>query len=192
MNEYQTTSTEDAIKEVLRQFGIPVDRWGSGSAKTVANLLDEIEAGETTLVKDEQELLRKTGFVALNIICQGTDGVLELYKKEQIFSDGRRRKRNMNWSAGEKLLRGENPNVALERLLYKEELVQIAKGITGIAPIGETQETKESPSYPGLKTEFIRYSFSGELEAAFFKSEGYILEESDKTTYFAWRPRKPE
>ena len=59
MSEYPTAPTEDAVREVLRQFDIPVDRWGSISAKTVANLLGEIEAGETTQLKMDKNYSEK-------------------------------------------------------------------------------------------------------------------------------------
>ena len=189
MSEYPTVPTEDAVKEVLRQFGIPVDRWGKGSAKTVASLLNEIKVGETTLTEDGRELLRRTGFVALTVTYQGENGEQELYEKEQVFRDGRRRARSMDWSASEKLLREENPEAAVNRLL-DEELSEIAAGIEKIKSTGETQEIKESPSYPGLKTEFTRYNFNGELGDSLFRPEGYILQEPDKTTHFAWRAKK--
>lgn len=190
MSEYPSALTENVLMEALKQHGVPVDRWGSGSAKTVSRLLGEIEAGETTLVKDGRELLRRTRFVALTVTHQGEEGEQELYEKEQVFKDGRPRIRNLDWSASEKLLGEEDSQAALNRLL-SEELFEIAAGIEGIISTGETEEIKESPSYPGLKTEFKRYNFEGELRGATYKPEGYTLQESDKTTHFAWRVRKP-
>lgn len=188
MSEYLTGLSENDLIKVLEQFDIPVDRWGKGSAKTVGRLLDEIGAGETALTKDGRELLRRTGFVALTVTHQGEDGEQELYEKEQVFRDGRRRTRDMDWSASEKLLRGEDPETAVNRLLY-EELSEIAAGIERVVSTGETEEVKESPSYPGLKTEFKLYGFKGELRGATYKPEGYTLQEPDKTTYFAWRTK---
>ena len=52
------------------------------------------------------------------------------------------------------------------------------------------EESKVSPSYPGLATEYLRHEMKTNLSAAAFKPEGYIEHQADKSTYFVWRELK--
>jgi hypothetical protein len=47
-------------------------------------------------------------------------------------------------------------------------------------------ELEDSDSYPGLRTDSILHMFESILTKEQFNPEGYIEEQSDKTTYFTW------
>ena len=77
----------------------------------------------------------------------------------------------------------ENPREAMLRGV-KEEL-----GIDGEINLTETEVGEKliiSPSYPGLQSQYVTYKFEAILNVKQFNPDGYIEEQSDKTTYFTW------
>ena len=132
-----------ALAAWLTNAGIPLERWGKGEAKTVADLWHEVSAGETTLhddpprreVRVTQVFIRRDGRVLMEI--------------EQEMADGRRRIRD--WPPSEKFKRGEDARLAARRCLAEE--LGLAVSPDALCEEGElyTREV-DSPSYPGLLT----------------------------------------
>ncbi len=171
---------KDTLVRLLTGCGILVEQYGIGKAKTLDQLLDEINDGETELV-----LRRSVKVIALNVFYKDDDKELILVEQKQVLLDGRERPRTLDSSIGEKMLADEVPleaaRHALKEELEIEEMLDLKEG----EPF---ERTSVSPSYPGLSTHYRFFRFSVYLPDHLFKPEGYIIKEADKTTYFVWKP----
>ena len=119
----QTTMlTADELGDVLKASGVPVDSWGQGDAKTLDQLLAEIRGGETRLVfSPEGSVSRLMAAVGVNVYHPDTNGRTLLLKEDrQVFSDGRIRRRPLDISLVEKMIFGEDSEVAARRALREE------------------------------------------------------------------------
>lgn len=161
--------TLDALRDTLRDHNINLARWGTGTAKSVENLWEELNRGETRL--HAAPLVRViTGVV--QVIVQDDDG-RTLVEAEQIFNDGRRRQRGM--PPAEKMLPGEKVCDAALRCL-NEELDLSAEQVT-LLPETYTCKTEQRPSwsYPGLDSYYtihqVAAQVSGLPEDSFSTSE---------------------
>lgn len=181
--------TSDELNNFLQTHRIPIEQWGMGEAKSVQDLLLEIERGETTFVEMQGELFRHVKVLNLAIIHVADDGMIyRLYEDHQKFSDGRirTRKRMLGTAVSEKMLIHEEPEQALQRAL-KEEL-QI-NSLYGIDTMQTVTETKESSSYPGLKTKYDFYVGTVTLSKGDYSPEGYseFEESTGITTELKWK-----
>jgi hypothetical protein len=165
---------------------LPLELYGKRRAKDFASLVKEIEKGESEIVWEGDKPIRLIKVCRVKVIS--LDNELSLYEDRQVFADGRIRKRRIEGLA-EKFLPNENPEDAAERAL-KEELGMSSEAIalTPIRPGGIDTEEKESPSYPGLVTQYQFHDFIAYYPIEFWQEE--FVEESDddvKKTYFVWR-----
>jgi len=179
----------DALKKKLTDAGIDTSSWGTGQAKTLVHLQKEIESGETVLITGETgELLRKVVVGGADIYYQSSDGKeYRLKEDRQVFKDGRERRRDLGQAVSEKMKPNEDPKDAMIRGI-QEEL-----GISGEIALTETGTDVQqviSPSYPGLDSKYIRHKFQTTLTDEQFNPDGYVEEQSDKSTYFIWEEVK--
>ncbi|HRO25773.1 MAG TPA: NUDIX domain-containing protein [Promineifilum sp.] len=130
--------------------GIDVSEWGNGDSKTTADLWHEFVVGESSFIDYPPGRLVE---VAQLLIRRGDAILIEI---EQEFADGRRRVRMRPPS--EKLVRGEEPRTAAIRCL-KEELGLSSAEVTVGADHEITEESVDSPSYPGLPTHYRFHTF---------------------------------
>ena len=77
----------------------------------------------------------------------------------------------------------EDPQTAMIRGIQEE--LGISSGIN-LTTTGTDEQKIASPSYPGLKSQYIRHKFQVVLSKEQFNPEGYIEHQSDKSTYFIW------
>jgi hypothetical protein len=98
-------------EQLLRRYNMPLDQWGKGEAKTLDNLLEEIENGEAVLIEDEAgELVREISVVWMTVFYSDESGNrYRLIEEKQVFDDGRERTRDLSISVGEKMKPGEGP-----------------------------------------------------------------------------------
>jgi len=185
--------SNESVLYVLRQqlegAGINVSEWGKGQAKTLAHLQKEIKSGETVLVTGEQgELLRKVVVGGVDIFYVSPDGKkYRLKEDKQIFKDGRERKRDLGQAVSEKMKPKEDPKDAMIRGVREELGIE---GEISLTETGADEQLLSSPSYPGLQSQYIRYKFEAMLNDQQFKSNGYVEEQDDKSTYFVWEEVK--
>lgn len=173
------------LTAILQQSGIDTSLWGVGRAKTLRHLQKEIEEGEIVLTHNtEGKLVRKLIVGEADICCILPDGKKYRLKEErQVFTGGRERRRNLPYAVSGKVKVNENLEDALVREV-KEEL-----GIEGevlLVKKGNREETRDSESYPGLKSEYNIHTFELTLTPEQFRKEGYKEVQQDKTTYFVW------
>ena len=178
-------NNEDDLIIKLKEYSIPIEEWGQGQAKNVRSLLNEVIEKESILIEDKGYLVRYIEFVGIRIYYRDKNNEkFTLIEHEQIFKDGRKRKRNMPSSVSEKMKFGEDPSIAAIRGI-EEEL--------GII-INESQLIKRrtldydggSMSYPGLKTKYKGHQYTCFLTKEQFNPDGYVEEQEDKSTFFKW------
>lgn len=175
--------TEEGLTDFLENHGINADTWGSGSAKTVSHLLRELQNNESELTESEGTLIRHVRALMINVRCVVNGETYILREEKQVFKDGRVRIRDMGVSLGEKLTADEEPGDAVSRALTEELGISAADSTF----VKEDATSKESPSYPGLTTEFQKYTYDAHIAPSDFNPEGYIEHQPDKSTYFAWQ-----
>ena len=175
----------DVLKKQLEQAGIDTSVWGSGETKTLAHLQKEIESGETVIITGEKgELLRKVVVGGADIYYESPDGTkYRLKEDKQVFKDGRERQRNLGQAVSEKMKPDEDPQSAMIRGV-QEELGII--GEINLIEVGVDKQIIDSPSYPGLQSQYVRHKFRATLNNSQFNPEGYIEKQPDKSTYFIW------
>ncbi len=180
-----TLNITHTVKQ-LQGAGIDITNWGKGGTKTVEQLHKEIQDEETILVQGERgELLRKVIVGGGDIYYTSPEGKkYRLIEEKQVFANGSERRRNLGHAVSEKLKHGEDIKEAMIRGI-SEEL-----GISGDISLEEVKTHEEilsSPSYPGLRSQYILPEFKILLTQEQFKPEGYIETQSDKSTYFIWK-----
>lgn len=172
------------LRQTLLSYGIDPGLFGSGEAKPFSNLVKEVTKGEAELVDRDGKLIRLVRPLALDIFADVDGKRVRLVEDRQVFSDGRERRRGLAQSIGEKLEPGESPQESIARALEEELGITKFEQISGI----ETSTTSsESPSYPGLMSEYTTYKTSVLIDPSEYKSE-YQEKQKDKTNYFLWQP----
>jgi hypothetical protein len=162
----------------LKLWGVPVDQYGTGDAKTVDQLYDEIQSGETKLLYDDGVLIRYFRGVIVYVYY----GAYKLHEDRQEFSDGRVRRRGFDFLA-EKLSGDEVEYFAVHRCL-EEEI-----GVTDVKPLfkyAELRANADAMSYPGIPTLSELSYFDAILPTESFVREGYVEVQPSKTNYYVW------
>ncbi len=178
-----------ALGKQLIDAGIDISSWGTGRAKTLVHLQNEIESGEIILVTGKNgELLRKVAIGGADIYYQSPNGKkYHLKEDRQVFKDGRERRRNLEQAVSEKMKLGEDPRIAIIRGIQEELGI---RGEINLVATGTDKQKITSPSYPGLESQYILHKFRVVLTEEQFNSEGYREDQSDKSTYFVWKEVK--
>ena len=152
--EFKGQSVAD-LETWLQSYGIDTALYGSGSAKPLELLLEEVEEGETVLSAASGTAQRAVSVVNVRV-RNSKDQVL--YEAFQLLPTGSKRPRDLPLS--EKMFPGENWKDAAARGI-REELGPILPTDPQIDievdTYKRTDEKKESQSYPGLQTN-VRFS----------------------------------
>jgi 8-oxo-dGTP pyrophosphatase MutT (NUDIX family) len=138
-----------ALTHWLHTHQIDTTTWGQGAAKQVADLWQELVAGESTLQADPP--LRCVAVVEVIVEREGQ----RLVETAQHFADGRVRARNRPPS--EKLKPGETPLAAAQRCLVEELAIEHSRITVAQQAITQRITLDESGSYPGLTTRYTFY-----------------------------------
>lgn len=168
---------------VLLFFGVQTYRFGKGKAKKLRDLLREIKTGDCELVIYGPQMYRTVCAVRASIKYK--DKILKEVK--QVFSDSRADRVRGFLYISEKKSPKEGKEVSLRRAVIEE--LGIHSDIN-FSFTRERTETRESPSYPGLKSIYTFIDFDVVLTDEQFKEDGYIEKEGSTglTTYFEWVP----
>lgn len=169
----------------LRQYHIPVDEWGVGQAKTPQHLLNEINDKECSIEDENGKLVRYIEFVGVKVYyIDENENLYYLKEFEQIFRDGRVRRRTMKSSVSEKMKSGEDPLESAIRGISEELGIDVEK--SQLKDGKEISFNGDSVSYPGLQTKYKGYQFTIYLTKEQYNPDGYVEEQEDKSTYFKW------
>ena len=142
--------TLQQLLEWLKTHGIDTNIWGQGDAKSVTDLWQELQHGESTLQADPP--LRRVQVVEVHI----TNGDHRLIERAQHFADGRIRARNRPPS--EKMHPAEAPLNAAQRCLVEELALTPAAIHFPTQQISMRTIRDNSGSYPNLTTEYTFYT----------------------------------
>ena len=177
----------DTLLQILVDAKIPVDQFGTGSAKTVQHLLSEVADGESVLSVDAKgKLYRELSVLWVDVLSTHASGdVYALKEDRQVFNDGREKRRQLNSSIGEKLKLGEEPVRAVARALAEELGIQ-EEETTSLHYLGEEQKVHTPDTYPGLESSYYFYKYATVISEVAFKPEGYVEYQDDKTNYYVW------
>ena len=178
-------NTVEELTNKLKEYSIPVEEWGTGEAKNVEHLLDEIRGEECNVEDRGGYLIRSIEFVGVRIYHKDKDNVTWVLKEDkQEFKDGRTRRRNMPSSVSEKMKFGEDSLISAIRGI-KEEL---GVGVEGhqLIKMRDLFYNGGSQSYPGLRTRYKGHQFTCFFNDDQFDENGYIEVQKDKSTFFKW------
>lgn len=85
--------TREALVDFLREQGVNTATWGTGKAKSLDDLLEEVHEGESRLIVFEEGLRRVTPIDQIEVRYRASDGSLyKLVEQKQVFNDGRESK----------------------------------------------------------------------------------------------------
>jgi hypothetical protein len=178
-------NTVEELTNKLKEYSIPVEEWGTGEAKNVEHLLDEIRGEECNVEDRGGYLIRSIEFVGVRIYHKDKDNVTWVLKEDkQEFKDGRVRRRNMPSSVSEKMKFGEDSLISAIRGI-KEELGINVEGHQ-LIKMRDLFYNGGSQSYPGLRTRYKGHQFTCFFNDDQFDENGYIEVQKDKSTFFKW------
>ena len=175
--------TLQQLTDLLLSHNVQIAAFGTGSAKTLAHLLKEVQSGEAVLEDDGNgRLMRRVTVLGINVFVEHAGARLRLTEDRQVFIDQRVRSRSLPTSIAEKLQPGEDVVLAVGRALDEELSI---KHFTLLTRPQERTEVKESPSYPGISSTYTTYEVSVLIAPHEYKAE-YQEVQPDKTSYFVW------
>lgn len=185
INHAEHELTVDKLAELLLDGGIDTSAWGTGSAKTIAHLHEEICEGESQMIFGSEGITRTVRVAWLDVLyCDPQGDICLLVEDRQEYNDGRKRVRDLSTSLGEKMKPDEDPTDAAIRALGEELGIDSCKSLH---IVGHKETTHTPDSYPGLESNYDTYDFVAVLDDSSYKSEGYIEVQSDKTNYYLWK-----
>jgi hypothetical protein len=180
--------TEHSLRTLLRRHDVPDHTWRHyPDAKTVADLLKEINRGESTITVEMGRLIRTVHTVGPNIYYAHPDGRWQnLVEARRVHADGHIERRTVDTSLGEKITSGESTEHAVTRAI-KEEL-GIDFSFTEENHTIKPMRTSEGPSasYPGLTSRYCIVWVKIIFDASHYRPEGYTEVKNGRTTYFEW------
>ncbi|MBN1991507.1 MAG: NUDIX hydrolase [Anaerolineae bacterium] len=173
------------LKELLLAGGLDLTLWGRDHAKSVADLWQEIAAGEARL--QTKPLLRLVSVVQVIIRRKGR----VLLEIEQEFDDGRRRLRRQ--PPADKMKPAETYAEAARRCLAEELGVDRANVTILESTYQQTKKITDSPSYPGLRTRYVFHQVEARvpgLPDTDFWTDEIASNKQDpvKRHHWAWQP----
>ena len=148
LNKFTVSRKGDKVEQDLttwlHEHGVDTSEWGTGTRKTVQNLLEEVENKECTLIYENQKAVRCVEVAKVLIKREGSSQIL--IETKEIKPDGKKKKRNSPMS--EKMKAGESPiDVGIRGV--KEE-VGMDCFIKPGSEINTIVEDETSASYPSL------------------------------------------
>jgi ADP-ribose pyrophosphatase YjhB (NUDIX family) len=176
---------EAELSAWLAEKGIDTSKWGIGTAKTVTDLWQELANGDVYIQDDPP--LRVVQVT--EVVVRKADQVL--IEAEQEFGNQHRRFRNRFPS--EKMRSGENVQMAALRCLQEELGVEPADVTFLDVPLKQIKQVKESPSYPGLSTQYTFYRVEtavSELPSSDFWRDNKAFGHGDPVRRHRWAWRK--
>ncbi|MDX9970364.1 MAG: hypothetical protein RBS56_00450 [Candidatus Gracilibacteria bacterium] len=175
-----------ALKHQLKSAGINTDSWGIGKAKSLEDLHKEIENGKSSLIISANgEILRKVEVAKIDLFFNSPDGKkYKLIEDKRVYPDGREKFRDTSHSVSKKINKIQTPHSAIKEALLKKLGL---KGDLTLKENGVIEDTNMSPSYPGLRSVYIFYLFSADLNPNDFKSNGYTEKHPEGVTIYTWK-----
>jgi len=156
--------------------------WGHGEAKTIGDLTDEINAGESHLVIDSSGIHRVLSIVRMNIVNKNLGTLVHV---KTVLPDGRVRK--IQGLPSGKIIRGETPLAALQREMT-EELNLDPQWYTQ-TPQAVIMGEDPSKSYPRLPSIYEIHPWNITIHEGIveLRQGGFVTQEDEQVLYFSWQ-----
>jgi hypothetical protein len=154
--------------------------YGTGQAKTWAELEAEIQSGECQIEWQGNRPVRVVKVACIEVLSHQGEQLIE---DHQELADGRIRQRGLT-KLSEKFKPQESPLAVARRALAEELDIHVD---LELEEIGEGLDEKESFSYPGLLSRYHKFFFKVVLPRSLYKTE-YIEIQPSKKTIFRWMP----
>ena len=175
---------EIRLMALLQTYHVPFQTWGNGKTRMIDDLMGELTAERSVLVKNGTSLLRIVRVATVSVFCTLNSPTLQLKMEKKPDSQNGR---EYPWSTDtvsicEKLMPNEDALTAAGRSL--EEL-----GIMGKFPFTEGLKTVKGPMdstlFPGLRDRYEIFPLSVFLSRSFYRPEGY-REQGGGAICFVW------
>lgn len=141
--------TEQSLSDVLTKHKVDLTKYGTGDARTIARFAQELSTGESALLEDADSVVRILEIVVMRI-CKDNGELILVEASHQMGDQVRVR----NVLPGTKKRPKEDVLQAAKRLLDEVAIDYVAVDLE----LGnKTHEEKESPSYPGIKTVYLKH-----------------------------------
>lgn len=158
---------------------LPLEKYGIPPAKSIDQLLGEINKGECRIVWEGNKPVRELRVVRIKVRC----GKEELWEKIQYYPSGEHRIRNIR-GISEKLI-GDEPHGKGARRALREELGLDEE--LDLLWVGKGIKENYSDSYPDLLCRYEFYDYEVEIPISMKKKE-YVEEcEDGMRTFFEWK-----
>lgn len=203
------TFTVLQLKQLLNEYKIDYSQWGTGEAKTLQQLVNEIKRGESQLTVENGNLVRVVNVSKVEVEYVTPKGVqYELVEDRQELtpSPGETVNRVRHRTEDDevtplkgvavKMLQGEDPHAAAYRALGKEvPLIAAGVALHDIVLVsGPSQKEEFSDSYPNLKSRYTTHRYKVVVKTSQPVTRGYahsqLASDQPKVTHFRWSKQK--
>jgi hypothetical protein len=176
---------EEALRALLEGRGFDTSTWGEGATKSVADLWEELDEGETQILQAGNELIRRTHVAAVDVMANLSSGErYQLVESKQIYTGGWVRERSLITSLAEKIKPTEDTEMAVRRAVAEELGIQALKNLE---LLGEQVMYKPSTTFNGISTQLLLRLAKVEIAEEDFDPDGYVEHQAEKSVYFSWR-----
>jgi len=151
---------EEELRAMLTSGGVDIEKFGHDGANTLKKFAAELRMGEATLTQESDgTILRVVDLVAVALLNPETRQIL--VSTEVIKSDGS--KRELKRLPGAKRRPEENHFFTAKRLIHRQ--LKLDENDVNILPgeVAITEETKDSPAFPGVQTVYRKRIIRAEL-----------------------------
>jgi hypothetical protein len=172
----------DFLRIVLAYSGVPIQEWGNGKSKTIEDLADEINEGESYLTLGADGLTRVLEVVKMHILEDGNPGRGKIHEIKIDSPD-------KDHTVGGKKRKNETIMDALAREL-REELGTWVITYSAKYLNTEYKDKQPSKSYPGLHTVYAFHHCEVLLKhgcEALLHAEFSVEEENGTVHHFKWK-----
>ena len=184
LNKELRVTSLDGLEQLLKEYNIPLEKWGTDGFKTLEHLWGELEEEECILRDVNGVLTREVDFVGARIIYKKGNKKYRLWEDRAIFKDGRVRIRQIQHSMAEKFKSGEDPTLALIRGMKEELSIELNKNQFAFY---NKERIENNEDFPGILSYHNGYYYLISLTDEQFDKNGYIEKQKDKDIYFVWR-----
>jgi len=74
-------NTKENVLKILLETGVPLWRWGRGSAKEIDDLIEEVEQGDSTVIKEGNDAFRKVAVACVDVYYKNGGRVCKLRRR---------------------------------------------------------------------------------------------------------------
>jgi len=179
--------TVESLREFLNLHGVDTSSWGTGIFKSIETLVGDVNDGEIEIIigkNGKAEAVLET--CSADIYYKKENGeIWKIRETKQVMKNGEIKELTHKESIRGKCKKLERPEDAIKREI-EEEIGVPPSGYGNLQFLEVRNFSGMSTSFPGLLGHYTQHCFETYLKKEYFKPEGYIEKQPDKTVYFEW------